>query len=206
VGKPMVYFLEAVGQDLVKVGTSAEPLKRLAALRSVVPGETRLLRLVEGGRELEHAYHVMWAAHRVRGEWFRLSPIREEVSNLTPIRSESQIRAALYADSPEVIARGEEEEILLDFRSFDMNRWDAPVKSPAASNLACCLRRPHKDPTFFRRLTRAIDRGSLLTYATGKRQPTIEEALFIEELTQGEVALQDWADMERVRRNLEEEL
>jgi len=78
----VVYFFEAVGLDLVKIGTSTNPHGRLADLESSSPVPLRLLRTIAGGVPLERDLHHRFRAHRVRGEWFRLAPISPEIAAL----------------------------------------------------------------------------------------------------------------------------
>jgi hypothetical protein len=64
----VVYYLRF--EDRVKIGTTANPRQRLAALR-----HDELLALERGDRMLERRRHEQFAAERFdRTEWFRLSP------------------------------------------------------------------------------------------------------------------------------------
>ena len=115
-----VYFLEAVGLDLVKIGAAKDPAKRRKMLDTASPTELRFVRVLDidnsrpgGGRleghslevqirrkrngkpygrqrfrsgstshRVETALHERFASHRVRGEWFKLSAIRNEIMSL----------------------------------------------------------------------------------------------------------------------------
>jgi Meiotically Up-regulated Gene 113 (MUG113) protein len=89
----MIYFIEAVGADAVKVGYTAADSRgqggkvgveaRLAGLRTGCPFPLRVLKLVEGGPPTEKKLHRMWAAHRLEGEWFRLSAIAKDLASIT---------------------------------------------------------------------------------------------------------------------------
>jgi hypothetical protein len=67
-----VYFIEAVGRNLVKIGYAGDPEKRLAELRSASPDDLQLLFSVPGDKATEAEYHRKYRHLRVRpnGEWF----------------------------------------------------------------------------------------------------------------------------------------
>lgn len=66
-----VYFVEAVGLDLIKIGVASDVDARFSALQSGSPVPLRLLGTVPGDRKLERLFHGLFAAHRTHGEWFR---------------------------------------------------------------------------------------------------------------------------------------
>lgn len=59
----VVYYVRA--GDMVKIGTSARPTQRLAALWF-----DELLAFEQGGRSIEQSRHAQFAALRGTGEWF----------------------------------------------------------------------------------------------------------------------------------------
>lgn len=69
-----VYFIEAVGLDLIKIGFANNIASRLASLQTASPVTLRLLGTVPGGRALERFYHDCFSDQRARGEWFRRCP------------------------------------------------------------------------------------------------------------------------------------
>jgi hypothetical protein len=69
-----VYYIEAEGLNLVKIGYSIEPLVRMTVLQEQSPVTLRLLYTCTGDRKLEHELHRRFAEHRHRGEWFRITP------------------------------------------------------------------------------------------------------------------------------------
>lgn len=81
-----VYFIEAIGLDLVKIGwTAGEVRTRLKALQCASPVELQVCGAMHGTLYQERGFHRRYRALRVRGEWFRLSPelltfIRENAS------------------------------------------------------------------------------------------------------------------------------
>jgi hypothetical protein len=63
----VVYYLRF--DDRVKIGTTANPRQRLAAI-----WHDELLAFERGDRRLERRRHTQFADDRLGGEWFRLSP------------------------------------------------------------------------------------------------------------------------------------
>ncbi len=68
-----VYFLEATGTGLVKIGkATGDPKSRVAWLQTGSAAELRLLHWIEGrNKGDEAALHRRFKHLRVRGEWFR---------------------------------------------------------------------------------------------------------------------------------------
>lgn len=66
----MIYFIQREPCGLVKIGCSRRPLQRLQGLQAAHPERLRLFRLLRGARDEERYVHDLFAAHRVRGEWF----------------------------------------------------------------------------------------------------------------------------------------
>lgn len=70
----MVYFIEAVGVSLVKIGfTDGDPETRLKQLQTGCPHPLRLKGAVRGDARRERAFHDQFAHLRESGEWFRLT-------------------------------------------------------------------------------------------------------------------------------------
>lgn len=70
----VVYFVEAEGMGLVKIGTSSDMHLRLCSIRSHSPAPIRFLKAIAGDAALEAALHNRFSRLRVRGEWFRAEP------------------------------------------------------------------------------------------------------------------------------------
>jgi hypothetical protein len=83
----VVYYLRYA--DRVKIGTSARPRQRLAAIR-----HDELLAFEPGGRQLEQRRHREFASLREGGEWFTLTP--ELAAHIAALRSRGE-PWALYA-------------------------------------------------------------------------------------------------------------
>jgi Meiotically up-regulated gene 113 len=70
----VVYYLRY--GDRVKIGTTANPRQRLAAI-----WHDEVLAFERGDRRLERRRHSQFADHRLGGEWFRLSaPVRDHIA------------------------------------------------------------------------------------------------------------------------------
>ena len=76
-----VYFMSC--RNAIKIGYAKDPHKRVKAHQISQPVKVGLMVTVPGGRELEREYHRLFAAHRLRGEWFSDAPeILNEVRRL----------------------------------------------------------------------------------------------------------------------------
>lgn len=64
----MIYFVGF--QDYIKIGYTADPIRRLEAIKQALPGESVVYAIIEGNRELEKELHDTFAINRARGEWF----------------------------------------------------------------------------------------------------------------------------------------
>jgi hypothetical protein len=77
----LVYAIEALGLNTIKIGWTQHLKSRLSAIRTSCPVEVRLLGVTPGNRTDEVAMHQQFEDCRVRGEWFRATPeLRAEVS------------------------------------------------------------------------------------------------------------------------------
>lgn len=80
-----VYFVRMVtGEGPIKIGTSRDVEKRLAAISWGSPYPIELLAVTPGSHVLEHAYHDRFAAHRMSGEWFK--PVAEILGEVAELR------------------------------------------------------------------------------------------------------------------------
>jgi hypothetical protein len=79
---PRVYFLEAVGLGLVKIGFSRNVPKRKYSVQSSCPVPVRVIGLMKGTEATEKDLHKRFREDQRQGEWFLLSPkIREYIDN-----------------------------------------------------------------------------------------------------------------------------
>lgn len=81
----MIYFIEAVGANRVKIGfTEGEPEARLKALQTGCPHPLRLLVAFPGAQSVEKQLHEQFANLRTQGEWFDLNCSTREVCPRRP--------------------------------------------------------------------------------------------------------------------------
>lgn len=67
-----LYFIEAVGAGVVKIGKASDVLNRLRTLQTGNACELRLLGVARDRGADESRWHRAFSGQRVRGEWFRL--------------------------------------------------------------------------------------------------------------------------------------
>lgn len=70
----MIYFITARDLGRVKIGYSEEPRSRFIKMRTDSPVTLALERIRDGGVDVERTLHARFAAYRLNGEWFNLSP------------------------------------------------------------------------------------------------------------------------------------
>lgn len=69
----MIYFIETIGADKVKIGHSEDVPSRLASLQTACPLPLQLIHQEPGGQAREKVLHVKFKNDQFRGEWFVLS-------------------------------------------------------------------------------------------------------------------------------------
>lgn len=75
-----IYFIEIPGRDLIKIGYSENPSKRLGALQTSHPEKLVLLAAIPGSLKDERRQHERFVHLHVRGEWFRATDdLREHI-------------------------------------------------------------------------------------------------------------------------------
>lgn len=72
-GIKVIYFVEAVGLDRVKIGHTDNLSRRLRTLRGNCPVSLKVLAVIRGSRQEETVLHRRFAAARVHCEWFQLT-------------------------------------------------------------------------------------------------------------------------------------
>lgn len=82
-----VYFIEALELDAVKIGLSTDIEYRLCALGTGSPAALEFLFALPGDRDVERHWHAVFAHAFLRGEWFRLSAIEQELRALDALPS-----------------------------------------------------------------------------------------------------------------------
>ncbi|MGK3995116.1 GIY-YIG nuclease family protein [Sorangium sp. So ce1024] len=74
--RSFVYFIGTkAAADPVKIGTAMVPAQRLKDLQGANPVELHVLASFPGNVNVERAMHGIFARDRIRGEWFRRSPV-----------------------------------------------------------------------------------------------------------------------------------
>lgn len=68
----MIYFIQQ-GRH-IKIGVSADPWRRVADFQTAAPQRLGVLAIAPGDRAMERELHLLFAADRTGGEWFRESP------------------------------------------------------------------------------------------------------------------------------------
>jgi hypothetical protein len=68
-----VYFIEAEGDPVIKIGTTCDPAARLAKLQAGNARKLRFRQIILGGWDDEQRWHQEWSHLCVRGEWFELT-------------------------------------------------------------------------------------------------------------------------------------
>jgi hypothetical protein len=69
-----VYLIRAGVAGDVKIGLASDPLKRLRSLQTSNTAKLRLMRVLEGGVDVEKALHARFSHLRKAGEWFAFAP------------------------------------------------------------------------------------------------------------------------------------
>lgn len=67
----MIYFIQASGTHLIKIGVAKDPEKRRQVLQTGHPHQLLIMRTMPGGRASERWLHHRYRDFRVQGEWFR---------------------------------------------------------------------------------------------------------------------------------------
>lgn len=69
-----VYFVEAVGLSLIKIGFTENLTRRFIGLMTSSPARLSLLASMDGTPQTERDLHLEFAEHCSHGEWFHKTP------------------------------------------------------------------------------------------------------------------------------------
>ena len=69
----MIYFIADTNKDVVKIGVSKSPKKRLKQLQTSNSNKLVLLGYIDGEKEQEKYLHNLFSKHKLSGEWFILN-------------------------------------------------------------------------------------------------------------------------------------
>jgi hypothetical protein len=85
-----VYFVTCREANAVKIGSSLEPHARLPEIQWGCPLPLTLEAVRPGGNsEQEFELHRRFADDRIRGEWFRITPMIEAIMAASPVSSQT---------------------------------------------------------------------------------------------------------------------
>lgn len=91
----VVYFIEAIGLNAIKIGMSRQVEYRFDAIQACCPAELRLLGTVPGSKQLERQLHKRFVLLRVRGEWFSATDgLRRDIEKIVagePVNGEMSV-------------------------------------------------------------------------------------------------------------------
>ncbi len=68
----VVYFIATEDGSLVKIGVTTDLMKRFYVIQQGMPIDVKLVGYLDGGVEVEKAYHRRFAEYRRKGEWFKV--------------------------------------------------------------------------------------------------------------------------------------
>jgi hypothetical protein len=86
------YFIGGEGGP-VKIGCTTDVDRRLRDLRQSSPVPLKLLASTHGGQSRETAYHFVFGAHRLHGEWFERTPeLEAEIARLNAQGQHERVR------------------------------------------------------------------------------------------------------------------
>ncbi len=96
-----VYFIKPIGMDgPIKIGCANKPEQRLIDLMSWCPFPLKIMATVPGGFAEERRLHQMFAADRLRAEWFRTT--RELLGFIETIRETGSLPFEVVGDKRSV--------------------------------------------------------------------------------------------------------
>lgn len=87
--EPPACFVYFIGSgSAIKIGRSVNPRKRLASLQTAHHDKLELLAVMPGDTHTEANLHLMFAAYRLNGEWFRdCEEIRNYISEINSLEA-----------------------------------------------------------------------------------------------------------------------
>lgn len=93
----MAGFIYAIGNDeRVKIGYSADPIRRFSKLQTDSAVRCELIGMVAGTVEQERELHQLLAAYRIHREWFRREGVVAALCEMLPAPADLRKRAVSY--------------------------------------------------------------------------------------------------------------
>jgi hypothetical protein len=122
-----VYFVEAAGRRMVKIGYATNVNKRIRTLQIGSPDRLVLVHVMPGTRETESLFHGRFQRYRARGEWFyiagRLAQFLGYHSEFNPEKELTLSEAAKYSGVSERTIRRLVHDGLLDRDIEEGSHW-----------------------------------------------------------------------------------
>jgi hypothetical protein len=84
-----VYFAVCREANAVKIGSSLDPFGRLPEIQLGCPLPITIEAVRPGNSEQEFELHRRFADDRIRGEWFRITPMIEAIMAASPVSSQT---------------------------------------------------------------------------------------------------------------------
>jgi hypothetical protein len=113
-----LYFIEAIGTDLIKIGYALNVDTRLRSLLTASAVPLKLLGTMQGGPILESRLHIQLAEHRSHGEWFRRCRALDDLVSL----------ADKPKDAPEWLAKTRGAQLAAYLREMQAGRVVRPTR------------------------------------------------------------------------------
>lgn len=82
-----VYFLHAPSVNLLKIGVSGDPERRIGEVQWISPVDVELIGAMDGGHDVEADLHRRFASVRHHGEWFHATPELIEFAQVESLMS-----------------------------------------------------------------------------------------------------------------------
>ncbi len=87
-GQMVIYFIEAIGLERIKIGVTNNLSHRLGILQACSPIRLKVLLAMPGTTQTEAGFHRRFAAFRLHGEWFQATArLRDAIRALQSMRT-----------------------------------------------------------------------------------------------------------------------
>lgn len=114
-----VYIITAREHGVCKIGFSTDPIYRFGALQVGSFAELKLESVIPATQEEELALHAANADHRVRGEWFKITPAIEKLIAAFPCDYKPKVKGrAATSDWQETETITYNVELFREIRDF----------------------------------------------------------------------------------------
>ena len=107
----MIYFIQNELTKNIKIGYSNDPEKRIKSLKTSIPENISILKVINGSRIEEKQIHKMFDKYRITGEWFY-----ENKEILEFIKRDVYIQESGYTQESEYIRNNTFKVLICDGR------------------------------------------------------------------------------------------